>query len=79
MSVDTAPSEKTRRVATYLRREVAETDGDLYVKSKFIAEDLDLSAKEIGSCIRQLCERDGGLAIEKWSYTGSTTWRVSVD
>lgn len=73
----TYPSPKIALVAEYLHDEVAETDGSLYVKSKFIADDLDLSAKEIGWSIRRLSEVDTHLTIEKWSYTGGTTWRIS--
>lgn len=73
----TSPSSKVDQVAEYLRDEAARADGALYVKSKFIADDLDLSAKEIGWSIRRLSEVDTHLTIEKWSYTGGTTWRIS--
>ena len=35
-------------------------EGSFYVKSQFIATDLDLSAKEVGAFMRQLRARDGG-------------------
>ncbi|UWG49618.1 Uncharacterized protein AArcCO_0291 [Halalkaliarchaeum sp. AArc-CO] len=69
-------SPKARKLANYLREEVADTGGELYFKSKFIADDVDLSPKEIGALMAQL---EGGvpdLTIEKWSYTSATTWRV---
>jgi hypothetical protein len=79
MNVDQCSSNKVASVAAYLKREATRSDGALYIKSKFIADDLALSAKEIGSSIKQLSERDGDLVIEKWAYTGSTTWRVTVE
>ena len=72
-------SSKRQLVADYLREEASRTDGSLYVKSKFIAEEIDLSAKEIGWSIRSLAETHSEFEIEKWSYTGATTWRISID
>jgi|APHM01.1.fsa_nt_gi hypothetical protein len=65
---------KQRRLAAYLRERAA--DGEMYFKSKFIADDVDLSAKEIGALILKLQESVADLSIERWSYTGATTWRV---
>lgn len=79
MSKNLSPTSKAQCVATYLREELAGADGPMYVKSRFIAEDLSLSAKEIGASMRRLSDEDGDLAIEPWSYTGATTWRVSLD
>ncbi|MBP1921926.1 hypothetical protein J2751_000923 [Halorubrum alkaliphilum] len=72
----TDPPSKAERLASYLRSEAA--DGETYFKAKFIADDVDLSPKEIGALIVQLQESVGDLEIEKWSYTGATTWRVST-
>ena len=65
---------KQQRLASYLREQAA--DGELYFKSKFIADDVDLSAKEIGALILKLQASVADLSIERWSYTGATTWRV---
>ncbi|MUW13537.1 hypothetical protein GJ633_01890 [Halorubrum sp. CBA1125] len=67
---------KAERLATFLRSEAA--DGETYFKAKFIAEDVGLSPKEIGALIVQLQDSARDLEIEKWSYTGATTWRVST-
>ena len=69
------PASKTERLASYLRQEAE--NGEMYFKSKFIADDVDLSPKEIGALIVQLQDSVADLKIEKWSYTGATTWRVS--
>lgn len=66
---------KAERLAEFLREEAA--DGEAYFKAKFIADDVGLSPKEIGALIVQLQDSVSDLEIEKWSYTGATTWRVS--
>jgi hypothetical protein len=72
-SSDEAPS-KEARLTAYLR-EKAE-DGEMYFKSKFIADEVGLSAKEIGALMVKLTDAAEELEIEKWSYTSATTWRV---
>ncbi|MEA1930224.1 DUF7123 family protein [Halohasta litorea] len=65
---------KDERLADYLRARV--DDGEMYFKSKFIADDVGLSSKEIGALIVKLQDSVDDLSIERWSYTGATTWRV---
>ncbi|PAU78796.1 hypothetical protein CK500_16310 [Halorubrum salipaludis] len=67
---------KADRLAAFLREEAA--DGETYFKAKFISDDVGLSPKEIGALIVQLQDSVQDLEIEKWSYTGATTWRVST-
>ena len=43
------------------------------MKSKFIADGVDLSPKEIGALLVQLQGSGPGLTLEKWSYTSATT------
>ncbi|MFB6269544.1 MAG: hypothetical protein ABEH83_06350 [Halobacterium sp.] len=71
---DAEPEDKEARLKAYLR-EKAE-DGELYFKSKFIADDVDLSPKEIGAIMVKLSKSATDLEVEKWSYTSATTWRV---
>ena len=73
--MSSATADKRRRVETHLRQCVGEEP--IYIKSKFLAEELDLSAKEIGSVLSRLSESSSELVVEKWSYTNATTWRVS--
>jgi len=65
---------KAERLQQYLRERVA--NGDRYFKSKFIAEDVELSPKEIGALIVRLQQSATDISIEPWSYTGATTWLV---
>ena len=76
MSTTATPSteSKEHRLKSYLRDRAA--DGELYFKGKFIADDVGLSPKEIGALMVKLSESATDLEIEKWSYTGATTWRV---
>ena len=65
---------KAEYLREYLRERAAA--GDRYFKSKFIAQDIELSPKEIGALIVRLQESATDLSIEPWSYTGATTWYV---
>lgn len=70
-----SPDDKEHRLRSYLSQRVE--DGEVYVKSKFIADDVGLSPKEIGALMVKLRDSATDLDIEKWSYTSATTWRVA--
>jgi len=72
----TAPnlSDKQRRILQYLQ---SNADERTYFKSRLIAEDLGLSAKEVGANMRALLDGDIGLSVEKWGYSSGTTWKVT--
>jgi hypothetical protein len=53
-------------------------DGEMYFKSKFIAEEVGLSPKEIGALMVKLRDSASELTVEKWSYTSATTWRIEA-
>ena len=65
---------KEERLRAYLAQKAE--DGEMYFKSKFIADEVGLSPKEIGALMVKLRESATDLEIEKWSYTSATTWRV---
>jgi DNA-binding Lrp family transcriptional regulator len=67
-------TEKQRQILSYLRDNA---DTQTYFKSRLIGEDLDLSAKEVGTNMTALEEQEVGLDIEKWGYSSSTTWMVT--
>ena len=71
---ETEPATKEQRLEQFLLEKAQ--DGELYFKSKFIADEVDLSPKEIGALMVKLRESAGELEIEKWSYTSATTWRI---
>ncbi len=78
MSATTQPSPDDRskedRLKAFLARKAS--DGEMYFKSKFIADEVGLSPKEIGALMVKLKDSATDLNIEKWSYTSATTWRV---
>ena len=49
-----------------------------YFKSRRIADDLGMSAKEVGANIRSIRAGDPDLTVEKWGYSSGTTWRVTL-
>lgn len=75
-STASAGTERKRdRLERYLARRYDE-EGEFYFKSKFVADEVGYSAKEIGSLVLAIRQSPGGLEIEKWGYTSATTWRV---
>jgi DNA-binding Lrp family transcriptional regulator len=75
----TAPTtdltEKQRRILAYLREECRMKT---YFKSRLIGEDLGLSAKEVGTNMTAIRERELDVDVEKWGYSSGTTWKVTV-
>ncbi|WP_226011035.1 DUF7123 family protein [Halomicrobium salinisoli] len=78
MSATAQPSNdepsKEQRLKSFLKEKAA--DGEVYFKSKFIADEVGLSPKEIGALMVKLKDSAQDLHVEKWSYTSATTWRV---
>ncbi len=68
-------SEKQQRIYRYL---ADHADEQTYFKSRLIAEDLGLSAKEVGANMRAVRDADTKLTIEKWGYSSGTTWMVTA-
>lgn len=68
---------KARQLGEYLDRQL-EAESVVYVKSRHIAEQIDLSAKEIGWYLRRL-EDSSPIPVEQWAYTNGTTWRLTND
>ena len=73
-STTTDGRSKEARLKQYLLDRAS--DGELYFKSKFIADEVGLSPKEIGALMVKLRDSAAELTVEKWSYTSATTWRV---
>ncbi|EJN60697.1 hypothetical protein SAMN04487950_1951 [Halogranum rubrum] len=71
----TTLTDKQQRILQYLREE---GQTKTYFKSRLIADDLDLTAKEVGANMRAILSSDHDVAVEKWGYSSGTTWKVSV-
>ncbi len=68
-------NDSQERIVAYLR--TALRKGKFYFKSKYIARDLGLSSKEVGTNMAILAETCKDLNIVRWSYSNSTTWMVT--
>ncbi|NUE00975.1 hypothetical protein HUB97_00485 [Halorubraceae archaeon YAN] len=75
-STNASSNPKEERLKAYLLEKAQ--DGEMYFKGKFIADDVDLSPKEIGALMVKLRDSATELTVEKWSYTGATTWRIEA-
>ncbi len=68
-------SEKQHRILEFLREEV---DDQTYFKSRLIADELDMSAKEVGTNMTAIERGEFDVSVEKWGYSSSTTWMVTA-
>lgn len=77
MSTAMAPdlTSKQRQILQYFREHAATKT---YFKSRLIGQELGMTAKEVGSNISALQEDNCDVEIEKWGYSSSTTWKVSL-
>jgi hypothetical protein len=68
-------SDKQERIVQYLREK-----GQMktYFKSRLIGDALDMTAKEVGTNMTAIQNSAQGVDVEKWGYSSSTTWKVSV-
>ena len=69
-------SEEDRKILEYLRESGAR--GKRYFRSKNIADQLGLSAKQVGARLPKLDEETDEVDIEKWGRARSTTWRIRL-
>jgi len=66
---------KQQQILAYLRERV---DDQTYFKSRLIADELDMSAKEVGANMNPIVEGDVDITVEKWGYSSGTTWMVTA-
>jgi hypothetical protein len=70
----TTESETT--LIKYLREQIA--NGKMYFKSKYIAEEIGITPKQVGATLFRLSERRiRGIKVMQWSSSNSTTWQVT--
>ncbi len=67
-------NETQEKIHDYLKKGISE--GSKFFKAKYIAKDLELSSKEVGTNLAILSEICEDLEISRWSYSNSTTWMV---
>jgi len=71
----TGLSAKQERILRYLHENAADRT---YFKSRLIADELDLSAKEVGANMAAVTEAANDIDVEKWGYSSGTTWMVTA-
>jgi hypothetical protein len=67
-------TDKQRRILAYLRDNAGTRT---YFKSRRIAEELDMTAKEVGANMTAVRRGEHSLDVEKWGYSSGTTWKVT--
>ena len=67
-------SEKQRRIHQYLREHVGERT---YFKSRLIADELGMTAKEVGTNLTAIADGEVDVDVERWGYSSATTWKVT--
>jgi DNA-binding Lrp family transcriptional regulator len=67
--------EEDRQILDHLRDSVSR--GQSYFRAKNIADQIGLSAKQVGARLPKLAEQADEVEIEKWGRARSTTWRVT--
>ena len=74
-TTDAPLSDKQRRILEFLRENA---DTQTYFKSRLIGDELDLSAKEVGTNMTAIEGGEFEVEVEKWGYSSSTTWKVTA-
>ena len=73
-SLSEKSSETQSKILGYLKSYIAK--GGRFFKAKYVAKDLGLTSKEVGTNLSILAEICDELEISRWSYSNSTTWSV---
>lgn len=68
-------SDEDQRILDHLRESAAR--GERYFRAKHIADQIGLTAKQVGARLPRLAENSEEVEIEKWGRARSTTWRVT--
>lgn len=76
-SVDSANdlTDKQRYILEYLRQHA---ESKTYFKSRLIGQDLGMTAKEVGANMTAIASGEFDVDVEKWGYSSSTTWKVTL-
>ena len=74
-TLDGSLTEKQRRILAHLRERVGMKT---YFKSRLIARELGMTAKEVGTNMVAIQEGDFDVEVEKWGYSSATTWEVTA-
>ncbi len=65
-----------QRIVSYLKAGVS--TGTRFFKAKYIAKELGISSRAVGTNLALLAEKCMELEIVQWGYSTSTTWMVKL-
>ncbi|MDU9376673.1 hypothetical protein McpSp1_12970 [Methanocorpusculaceae archaeon Sp1] len=65
-----------QRIINYLKAGVS--SGTRFFKAKYIAKELGISSRAVGTNLALLAEKCMELEIVQWGYSTSTTWMVKA-
>jgi len=68
--------EKIQLIGDELLRVLDDKGSPTFTKSKFISKRVDLTSKEVGSLIGEVPYMFNNVGIEKYGYSGSTSWKI---
>lgn len=71
-----AYNERQIRLIGYLKEKI--TSGKCFLKSKYVAKELGLSSREVGTNMAILSDICPEFSIVRYSYSNSTTWLVTL-
>ena len=74
--VDMAVENEDRQKLLDHLSERLESGEEAYMRAKDIAGNVELSSKQVGKFLGEHEDGEGGINVEKWSRSRSTTWRI---
>lgn len=77
LSEDFHLNEKQKSIINYLIEESNKEDGVLYIRSREIGEEVDLTPREVGTNLGMVKDCVDQLEIKKWAKSNSVTWKVT--
>jgi hypothetical protein len=75
-------NEKQLKIVCYLKYLAESENGEVYTKSKEIADAVGMSPKEVGTNLylaKECIKNNDCFTIEPWGQTNSTTYRLNSD
>lgn len=69
-------NDKQKSIIEYLLTLAEKNDGETYVRSRNIAEELGFSSREVGANLNLARKKVQCISVEKWGRSNSTTWKI---
>lgn len=76
-TTDTLSVEETQaKIISYLETYAA--NGGVFIKSKYVAKELGLNPKVVGTNLSLILKNNDTLIISRWGGSTSTTWSIAL-